>query len=159
VGDREERRTRLVSAALDGHADVAEQLLVHHNEYGAMSVLYGAAGVAHDPETTRLLLVPAGRAPATTRLSSGFSTPVSRSMPAASTGGTALHYAALWGRATTAARLVARGADPEAWSAPGPALGTPLPGRRRVRATLQRSRGGSTPTSRRQSPSRWPAHG
>jgi hypothetical protein len=137
VGDRGERRARLVSAALDGRADVAEQLLardpaladagldvafvlgdpeqvaaalerdpalvarelpgvgrrplscachsvflrpssprapglrrvvkllldhgadvneVHHNEYGAMSVLYGAAGVAHDPETTRLLL-------------------------------------------------------------------------------------------------------
>jgi hypothetical protein len=29
---------------------------VHHTEYGAMSVLYGAAGVAHDPATTRLLL-------------------------------------------------------------------------------------------------------
>jgi ankyrin repeat protein len=29
---------------------------VHHNEYGAMSVLYGAAGVAHNPAATRLLL-------------------------------------------------------------------------------------------------------
>ena len=29
---------------------------VHHNEYGAMSVLYGAAGVAHHPAATRLLL-------------------------------------------------------------------------------------------------------
>jgi ankyrin repeat protein len=27
-----------------------------HNEYGAMSALYGAAGVAHDPELTRVLL-------------------------------------------------------------------------------------------------------
>ena len=40
--------------------------------------------------------------------------------------GTPLHYAALWGRATTAALLLARGADPESWSAPGPTLGTPL---------------------------------
>ena len=29
---------------------------VHHNEFGAMSVLYGAAGVAHNPDATRLLL-------------------------------------------------------------------------------------------------------
>jgi ankyrin repeat protein len=29
---------------------------VHHNEYGAMSVLYGAAGVAHNPDATRVLL-------------------------------------------------------------------------------------------------------
>lgn len=44
---------RVVELLLDRGADVNE---VHHNEYGAMSVLYGAAGVAHDPETTRLLL-------------------------------------------------------------------------------------------------------
>jgi ankyrin repeat protein len=44
---------RVVALLLDRGADVNE---VHHNEYGAMSVLYGAAGVAHDPETTRLLL-------------------------------------------------------------------------------------------------------
>ena len=44
---------RVVELLLDSGADVNE---VHHNEYGAMSVLYGAAGVAHDPETTRLLL-------------------------------------------------------------------------------------------------------
>jgi ankyrin repeat protein len=135
AGDREERRRRLVTAALDGRPDVAERLLEHdpglagfdvalvlgdveavraaldadpgllgrevpdtgklplscachsaflrpsskrapgvretvrllldrgsdpnevfHNRFGAMSVLYGAAGVAHDPETTRLLL-------------------------------------------------------------------------------------------------------
>ena len=44
---------RVVELLLDHGADVND---VHHNEYGAMSVLYGAAGVAHDPETTRLLL-------------------------------------------------------------------------------------------------------
>jgi ankyrin repeat protein len=134
-GDREERRRRLVSAALEGRPDIAERLLEHdpelsgfdvalvlgdvdsvraaldadpglierevqhtgklplscachsaflspssgrapgvrstvrllldrgsdpnevfHNEFGAMPVLYGAAGVARDPETTRLLL-------------------------------------------------------------------------------------------------------
>ena len=44
---------RTVELLLDRGADVNE---VHHNEYGAMSVLYGAAGVAHDLETTRLLL-------------------------------------------------------------------------------------------------------
>ena len=44
---------RVVALLLDRGADVNE---VHDNEYGAMSVLYGAAGVAHDPETTRLLL-------------------------------------------------------------------------------------------------------
>ncbi len=44
---------RTVELLLDRGADPNE---VHHNEYGAMSVLYGAAGVAHDPETTRLLL-------------------------------------------------------------------------------------------------------
>src|SRR3954470_19614035 len=136
-GDREQRRARLVEAALDGRADVAERLLAHDpslasagldvavvlgddaavasalredpgivsrglpgpgrqplsfachsaflkpasprapgvrrvvellldhgadvnetfdNEFGAMPVLYGAAGVAHDPETTQLLL-------------------------------------------------------------------------------------------------------
>jgi ankyrin repeat protein len=42
-----------VELLLDHGADPNE---VHHNEYGAMSVLYGAAGVAHDPETTGLLL-------------------------------------------------------------------------------------------------------
>src|SRR4051812_11797207 len=136
-GDREQRRARLVEAALDGRADVAERLLAHDpslasagldvavvlgddaavasalredpgivsrvlpgpgrkplscachsaflkpasprapgvrrvvellldhgadvnetfdNEFGAMPVLYGAAGVAHDPQTARLLL-------------------------------------------------------------------------------------------------------
>jgi ankyrin repeat protein len=44
---------RVVELLLDRGANVNE---VHHNEYGAMSVLYGAAGVAHDPTTTRLLL-------------------------------------------------------------------------------------------------------
>jgi ankyrin repeat protein len=44
---------RVVALLLDRGADVNE---VHHNVYGAMSVLYGAAGVAHDLETTRLLL-------------------------------------------------------------------------------------------------------
>jgi ankyrin repeat protein len=44
---------RVVALLLDRGAGVNE---VHQNEYGAMSVLYGAAGVAHDPETTRLLL-------------------------------------------------------------------------------------------------------
>lgn len=44
---------RVVALLLDRGADVNE---VHHNEYGAMSVLYGVAGVAHDPETTRMLL-------------------------------------------------------------------------------------------------------
>jgi ankyrin repeat protein len=44
---------RIVALLLDRGADVNE---VHHNEFGPMSVLYGAAGVAHDPETTRLLL-------------------------------------------------------------------------------------------------------
>jgi ankyrin repeat protein len=44
---------RVIELLLDRGADVNE---VHHNEYGAMSVLYGAAGVAHDLETTRLLL-------------------------------------------------------------------------------------------------------
>jgi len=44
---------RVVELLLDGGADPNE---VHHNDYGAMSVLYGAAGVAHDPVTTRLLL-------------------------------------------------------------------------------------------------------
>jgi ankyrin repeat protein len=44
---------RVIELLLDAGADVDE---VHHNEYGAMSVLYGAAGVAHDLETTRLLL-------------------------------------------------------------------------------------------------------
>ena len=43
----------VIELLLDLGADVDE---VHHNEYGAMSVLYGAAGVAHDVETTRLLL-------------------------------------------------------------------------------------------------------
>ena len=44
---------RVVRLLLDNGADVDE---VFHNEYGAMPVLYGAAGVAHDPETTTLLL-------------------------------------------------------------------------------------------------------
>lgn len=44
---------RVVALLLDRGADVNT---VHHNEHGPMSVLYGAAGVAHDPETTRLLL-------------------------------------------------------------------------------------------------------
>lgn len=44
---------RVVELLLDRGADVDE---VHHNEYGAMSVLYGAAGVAQDPATTTLLL-------------------------------------------------------------------------------------------------------
>ena len=44
---------RVVALLLDRGADPDE---VHHNAYGAMSVLYGAAGVAHDLETTRLLL-------------------------------------------------------------------------------------------------------
>ena len=44
---------RVVELLLDGGADPDE---VHHNEYGAMSALYGAAGVAHDLEATRLLL-------------------------------------------------------------------------------------------------------
>jgi ankyrin repeat protein len=44
---------RVVELLLDHGADVNETF---ENEYGAMPVLYGAAGVAHDPETTRLLL-------------------------------------------------------------------------------------------------------
>jgi ankyrin repeat protein len=44
---------RVIRLLLDHGADVNE---VFHNEYGAMPVLYGAAGVAHDPETTTLLL-------------------------------------------------------------------------------------------------------
>src|SRR5689334_3244051 len=44
---------RVVELLLDHGADVNETF---DNEYGAMPVLYGAAGVAHDPETTRLLL-------------------------------------------------------------------------------------------------------
>ncbi|MGZ8647233.1 MAG: hypothetical protein ACXW08_01120 [Solirubrobacteraceae bacterium] len=44
---------RTVELLLDRRADVNE---VHHNDYGAMSVLYGAAGEAHDLDTTRLLL-------------------------------------------------------------------------------------------------------
>jgi ankyrin repeat protein len=42
-----------VRLLLDRGSDPNE---VFHNEFGAMPVLYGAAGVAHDPETTRLLL-------------------------------------------------------------------------------------------------------
>lgn len=38
---------------LDRGADPNE---VHHNDFGAMSVLYGAAGVAHNLDATRLLL-------------------------------------------------------------------------------------------------------
>ena len=44
---------RVVELLLDAGADPNETF---DNEYGAMPVLYGAAGVAHDPETTRLLL-------------------------------------------------------------------------------------------------------
>jgi ankyrin repeat protein len=44
---------RVVELLLDAGADPNETF---ENEYGAMPVLYGAAGVAHDPETTRLLL-------------------------------------------------------------------------------------------------------
>jgi ankyrin repeat protein len=44
---------RVIALLLDRGADVNE---VHRNEYGSMSVLYGAAGVAHDPEATRMLL-------------------------------------------------------------------------------------------------------
>jgi ankyrin repeat protein len=42
-----------IELLLDRGADPDE---VHHNEYGAMSVLYAAAGVAHNPAATRLLL-------------------------------------------------------------------------------------------------------
>jgi ankyrin repeat protein len=34
----------------------ADPNATYHNEYGAMTALYGAAGVAHDPEMTRALL-------------------------------------------------------------------------------------------------------
>ncbi len=44
---------RAVRLLLDAGADANETF---DNEYGAMPVLYGAAGVAHDLETTRLLL-------------------------------------------------------------------------------------------------------
>ena len=44
---------RVVELLLDAGADPNETF---DNEYGAIPVLYGAAGVAHDPETTRLLL-------------------------------------------------------------------------------------------------------
>jgi ankyrin repeat protein len=44
---------RAIELLLDAGSDPDE---VHHNEYGAMSVLYGAAGVAHDLAATRLLL-------------------------------------------------------------------------------------------------------
>ena len=44
---------RVVELLLDRGADPNE---THRNEYGDMPVLYGAAGVAHDLETTRLLL-------------------------------------------------------------------------------------------------------
>jgi ankyrin repeat protein len=44
---------RTIELLLDRGADPDE---VHHNEFGAMSALYGAAGVAHDLEATRLLL-------------------------------------------------------------------------------------------------------
>ncbi len=44
---------RVVELLLDHGAGVNETF---ENEYGAMSVLYGAAGVAYDPATTRLLL-------------------------------------------------------------------------------------------------------
>ncbi len=44
---------RTIALLLDRGADPNETF---RNEYGDMSVLYGAAGVAHDPEATRLLL-------------------------------------------------------------------------------------------------------
>ena len=44
---------RVVELLLDAGADPNETF---ENEYGSMPVLYGAAGVAHDPETTRVLL-------------------------------------------------------------------------------------------------------
>jgi ankyrin repeat protein len=44
---------RVIRLLLDAGADVNETF---ENEFGHMPVLYGAAGVAHDPETTRLLL-------------------------------------------------------------------------------------------------------
>jgi ankyrin repeat protein len=44
---------RVVELLLDAGADPNETF---RNEYGDMPVLYGAAGVAHDPETARLLL-------------------------------------------------------------------------------------------------------
>ena len=44
---------RAIELLLDAGADPNETF---DNEYGAMPVLYGAAGVAHDLETTRLLL-------------------------------------------------------------------------------------------------------
>jgi ankyrin repeat protein len=44
---------RVVELLLDAGADPNETF---DNEYGAMPALYGAAGVAHDPQTTRLLL-------------------------------------------------------------------------------------------------------
>lgn len=44
---------RVIRLLLDAGADVNETF---ENEFGDMPVLYGAAGVAHDPETTRLLL-------------------------------------------------------------------------------------------------------
>jgi ankyrin repeat protein len=44
---------RVIELLLDHGADVNETF---ENEFGDMPVLYGAAGVAHDPETTRLLL-------------------------------------------------------------------------------------------------------
>jgi ankyrin repeat protein len=42
-----------IGLLLDRGADPNE---VHYNEYGAMSVLYGVAGAAHNPAATRLLL-------------------------------------------------------------------------------------------------------
>jgi hypothetical protein len=44
---------RTIAMLLDRGADPNE---VFHNEYGGMPVLYGAAGVAHNPDATRLLL-------------------------------------------------------------------------------------------------------
>ena len=44
---------RVIALLLDAGADPNE---THRNEYGDMPVLYGAAGVAHDVEATRLLL-------------------------------------------------------------------------------------------------------
>ena len=55
------RPRRTVELLLDDRgADVNE---VHHNEYGAMSVLYGAAGAAHDLGDQRRLLLDRGADP------------------------------------------------------------------------------------------------
>lgn len=50
---REHAVLATIELLLDRGADPDE---VHHNVFGAMSALYGAAGVAHNPAATRLLL-------------------------------------------------------------------------------------------------------